>query len=495
MQLPSLLGHAAELFRIIRKSPQPADALASDYFRSKKYIGSKERRFLSEAVFAALRTMSAAGHCAAAGLRAVYEQAEAGQPNDESAPVDIVAAACLLGERLGAMNSTDVLSAVPGNAVGDETALCDALAQAWARATERPPEDGAGWCGAVREAWERLDTDATRIAGEGPANDEELGLLAVRCCVQPWMLKAWRDDPVHGRSWREVAAVAQSLIPSAPLCLRVNTMLMTRDEALRRLADQGVEAEPGAVSPAAVVCRRRVDIRRLDLVTGGALEVQDEASQLVAYAVAPEEDWTVLDACAGAGGKSLHLAVEQHDRGTVVASDIEFRRLKEIASRARRSGLSSIRVVPLPRSTRSDGEPPAELARYRDRCDAVVVDAPCSGMGTVRRMPLPKWRLTPELLARHTAKQRGVLATYAQCVRPGGVLVYSTCSIMPQENDEVVQAFLADHPEFEREPVVPLLERQGVRITKAAGQTLTLTPSEHGTDGFFIARMRRTGGL
>lgn len=498
MFLPSLFGHTAELFRIIRKSPQPADALASDYFRAKKYIGSKERRFISELVFAALRSHSVAEHCAAAGWdglaaeerdRAASAQTAVQSP-DAARVISVIAATCLLGESLGAVQSTQILAAIPG--IGDES-VQELVSNAWAQLMTLAPQSGQAWSTGVRAAWEQLEAGAADMMKKEELSEEETALLAVRCCVQPWMLRAWKDDIHNRRSWREVAELALSFIPSAPLSLRVNTMLMSRGEALDRLRGEGIDAEAGAVSPSAILCRRRVDIRQLDLTRSGVLEVQDEASQLVAFAAAPHDTGRLLDACAGAGGKSLHLAVLQHDRGEITASDIEFRRLKEVAHRARRAGLHSIRTVPLPKNTRSDGTLPAALKHLRERCDIVVVDAPCSGMGTVRRMPLPKWRLTPDLLARHAAKQRAVLDTYAACVRPGGVLIYSTCSVMPQENDEVVEAFLAGHDEFMPDPLAPVFGPANVNVVLSdpGRATVTLTPAVHGTDGFFVARMRR----
>lgn len=499
MYLPSLLGHTAELFRIIKKSPQPADALASTYFRSKKYIGSKERRFISELVFAALRAFSAAEHCAAAGWNALTDGERKQVQGAETAVraaeawefVGIVAAALLLGERVGALESSDVLARIPnGDAIAAD--MEQGIAQAWAAVFRVADGVGTAWVAGALAAWEALDRDAMALLEKEQLADNDIILLATRCCVQPWQLRAWKDDAWHKRSWRETAALALSLLPSAPLCLRVNTVQMQRDEALQHLRDAGIESKAGALSPVAIVCQQRVDIRQLELTKAGVWEVQDEASQMVAYGIAPEETWRVLDACAGAGGKALHIAAVQHDKGEVIASDIEFKRLKEVAHRAHRAGTRSIRVVPLPPKSRGDALP-NELAALRERCDAVIVDAPCSGMGTVRRMPLAKWRLTPEGAAKHAAKQRVVLQTYAQCVRSGGVLLYSTCSLMPVENDAVVQAFLAENPDFEAEPLQPALARAGVRVDglDAQAATLTLAPATHHTDGFFLARLRR----
>lgn len=500
MYLPSLLGHTAELFRIIKKSPQPADALASTYFRSKKYIGSKERRFVSEVVFAALRSFSAAEHCAAAGWAVLAsherEQAQTAETAVRAAEawefVGIIGAVLLLGERLGALQSRDVLSRIPGGDIADNHTVEESVAQAWASVFRMDESVGKAWVAGVLAAWKTVVEETERLLYKEHLAEQEVAALALRCCVQPWILQAWKDDAWHSRSWRDAAELAMSLLPSAPLCLRVNTVQMPREDALMYLREAGIEAEPGGVSPSAIVCQQRVDIRQLDLTKGGVWEVQDEASQIVAYSLAPEETWRVLDACAGAGGKALHIAAVQHDRGEITASDIEFKRLKEVAHRARRAGIRSIRVVPLPPKTRGDVLP-TELSHLRERCDAVVVDAPCSGMGTVRRMPLAKWRLTPEGAAKHAAKQKAVLQTYSQCVRSGGVLLYATCSLLPVENDAVVQAFLESNPDFEAEPLLPYFTQAGVHIhgLDAQAATLTLTPATHHTDGFFVGRLRR----
>ena len=155
----------------------------------------------------------------------------------------------------------------------------------------------------------------------------------------------------------------------------------------------------------------------------------------------------VLDACAGAGGKSLHLADLMQNRGTIVARDIEWRRLREIPKRARTAGVSIIDILPVERghgAKRSYGGSRDSEAPF----DLVLVDAPCSGMGTVRRLPMVKWRLQPDQLERYSRKQFSILREYADYVRPGGTLVYATCSILPSENEEVAQSFLKKHPDF-----------------------------------------------
>ncbi|MFN4985513.1 MAG: RsmB/NOP family class I SAM-dependent RNA methyltransferase [Ignavibacteria bacterium] len=397
MQLSSLLGHSAELVRIIRKSPQPGDAIASEYFRSKKYIGASDRRFISGLVFHTLRTLS---------LSEAIQQ--------HYALEDVVHGAHMLLEQ------------------------SDQIDQAW--------------------------------LGTLP--------LHVRSCTQEWLLestqKRWPQDAWH---------VWDAMKLSAPLVLRVNLRRASRDAVLKKLIEEGLNATSGELSPAAILIHQRVNLLQHPLYLNGIVEVQDEGSQLIGYACAPREDDLVFDACAGAGGKTLHIADLQNDHGRVIAHDIEWNRLKEIPKRAERAGVRSIKL---------------ETSKQRDQrglpqADIVLVDAPCSGLGTVRRLPTVKWRITSETLTRHARKQLQVLEQYAGLVAPGGILVYATCSIMPEENEGVVEQFLAAHPEFVPDPLAPCFAQHGVVIPGLddAQSTLQVDPFHHNTDGLFMARMRR----
>ena len=397
MQLESLLGHSSELVRIIQKSSQPADTIASEYFRSKKYIGASDRRFISGLVFHTLRTRSL---CEAVA--------------SHEGMTDIVHASHALMEK---------------------------------------GLDGLG-------SW----------TSELPEH--------VRVCTQDWLLERTRIR------WSGAAAVWQSMTSAAPLVLRVNLRRATRDRVLQHLHSENIDAIAGQLSPAAVIVNQRINLLQHPLYKGGIVEIQDEGSQLIGYACAPDEDDVILDACAGAGGKSLHLADLQMAKGRIVANDIEWNRLKEIGPRANRAGVRCIDVERMQ---------PGATVQDRRRFDIVLVDAPCSGLGTVRRMPMAKWRITPDTLDRHARKQRQVLEQYAPLVVKGGVLVYATCSIMPEENESVVHGFLSKHSEFSLEPLAPCFDRYGITSSVASDATgmLQLDPYHHGTDGLFMARMRR----
>ncbi len=457
MLFPSLVGHAAELYRIIWKSPQPADAIASEFFRSHKYIGSKERKFISETVFATLRMHSTATHIAEA-----HHIAPRKEPIPLEKEIKIILAGCLFGERIGAYSPLPLLNRSFVKNDG-EYSIEDLCKETLVARLEYSTQDATEWITATEQSFKELAEENSYTYW----------------CLPEWIAASWKN--------RDVAPLALSLLKSAPVCCRVNSRAISRQRALEELAKVPIVAAPSALSPDGIVLAGRDQLSQVELFKSGAIEVQDIGSQIIGYALAPEEDWTILDACAGAGGKSLHLAALQNDSGTIISTDIEFKRLRELDFRAKRAGFQSISTFILsPKNEKA-------LAQFIGRCDAVLVDAPCSGMGTARRMPMVKWRLTASLIAKLARKQVEILTEKSRYVRHGGVLVYATCSLMPQENEEVVNRFLKENDNFELEPLDTAFSSYGITIEgmeKDASMT-TLLPNVHGTDGFFIARMRR----
>jgi 16S rRNA (cytosine967-C5)-methyltransferase len=215
--------------------------------------------------------------------------------------------------------------------------------------------------------------------------------------------------------------------------------------------------------------------------------VQDEGSQLIGYALSPGPGEKVLDACAGAGGKTLHIADLTNGRASILATDMDFIRLRELGKRAYRAGIDSIKTQLIKSGKPIDIKNIGDNGLY----DSVLVDAPCSGIGTVRRMPMQKYRLNEALLEKHAKKQLEILNNYSQLVKDGGILVYSTCSLMPEENSGVVGKFLSLHPEFCADPLEPVFSEHGIKLMGLSenSNTLTLFPHIHGTDGFFMARL------
>jgi 16S rRNA (cytosine967-C5)-methyltransferase len=195
----------------------------------------------------------------------------------------------------------------------------------------------------------------------------------------------------------------------------------------------------------------------------------------------------VVDACAGAGGKTLQLAVQMKNRGDLYALDVEEGRMEDLRKRTRRAGVHNVRTQLIP----VDGpEVDTALAPLKGKADRVLVDAPCSGTGTLRRKPDARYRLTPEMLADHVARQKRLLERFSQLVKPGGRLIYGTCSVLPEENEAVVEDFLARHPDYTVRPVAEELGAElGAKVSK--GPYLRLAPHLHGTDGFFGAILVR----
>jgi 16S rRNA (cytosine967-C5)-methyltransferase len=274
----------------------------------------------------------------------------------------------------------------------------------------------------------------------------------------------------------------------APLTVRAN-LLKTDREALRaRLLGEGASARPTRHSPWGLVLDGHANAFALPSFQEGHFEIQDEGSQLVALAIGARPGWKVVDACAGAGGKALALAAEMHGKGSLFALDCDRDRLEEAKRRARRAGVHNLRSRHIP----PGAEAAAALADLAGQCDRVLVDAPCSGLGTLRRKPDGRWRLRPDDVARFAALQKELLLRFAGLVKPGGRLVYATCSVGSAENEEVAAFALREAPGLAPLPLAAALGEGLARALGAAGHTLQLLPHRHGTDGFFLAAFTRS---
>lgn len=302
---------------------------------------------------------------------------------------------------------------------------------------------------------------------------------AVRADLPDWL---WRQ--LETEQGAAVAMqIAQGMLSGAPLDLRVNLARTDRESALAALASSGLACAPTRYSPAGIRLEGKPAINRHPLFEQGLIEVQDEGSQLLAYLMAPRRGEMVADFCAGAGGKTLALAMLMRGTGRLYAMDVSPRRLHALAPRAARAGVSNIHPLALA------GEGDVRVKRLAGKLDRVLVDAPCSGFGTLRRNPDLKWRHGPDAIAELAQKQLRILRAAARLVKPGGRLVYATCSILEAENEAVVGQFVAGHPEFAAQSCGELLA--GQRIALAAGERLRLWPHLHGTDGFFAAALER----
>jgi 16S rRNA (cytosine967-C5)-methyltransferase len=281
----------------------------------------------------------------------------------------------------------------------------------------------------------------------------------------------------------ETLELAAVLNTPAPLDLRVNTIKANRDDVIAELAQAPIVAEPTPYAPLGLRIRRKPSLQNLPLFKSGAIEVQDEGSQVLAQLVGARRGEMVVDFCAGAGGKTLALGALMRNTGRLYAFDVSEKRLTKLKPRLARSGLSNVHPVVIAH------ERDAKVKRLAGKIDRVLVDAPCSGMGTLRRNPDVKWRQNLAGIAEMTEKQAAILDGAARLVKFGGRLVYATCSLLNEENDAIVEQFLATHPDFTLVPVHQVLAEQ--RIPLEMGDTLKMLPHKHDTDGFFAAVMER----
>jgi 16S rRNA (cytosine967-C5)-methyltransferase len=301
-------------------------------------------------------------------------------------------------------------------------------------------------------------------------------------------LPDWLAAPLQAMLGSEFAAWVASVDRPAPLDLRVNVVKARRDEVVARLRGEGVNASPTPYSPVGIRVDGKPSLQRSPVFSEGWVEVQDEGSQLLALLTGARRGETVVDFCAGAGGKTLALGAQMRDSGRLYAFDVSGHRLAQLKPRLARSGLAHVHP------TQIAHERDERVERLAGKVDRVLVDAPCTGIGTLRRHPDLKWRQTPALLAELGPRQRSILAAAARLVKPGGRLVYATCSVLEAENETVAADFDAAHgSSFERIGVLEPLERAQVSSahTLVHGPDLRLWTHRHGTDGFFAAAWRR----
>ncbi len=323
------------------------------------------------------------------------------------------------------------------------------------------------------------DPDGLIAAARRPRADYP---FAIRASLPDW----FAEDLLALLGPAEAAALAESLLAPAPLDLRCNTLKTDRAALQAALARAGHELHAAPLSPWGLRRTSRAGLFRTAEFAAGHFEIQDEGSQLIAPLLEPRRGERVVDYCAGAGGKTLHIAALLTNTGTIYACDTAQRRLDRLRERAARAGCDNLRILTLSGSTDT------RLKRLHGKIDRVLVDAPCSGTGTLRRSPDIKWRLDAQRVARLAHEAGQILADAARLVRPGGRLVYATCSLLPAENEDVITAFLASHPEFTALDTPAILARRAIPLPAGGeGPGLRLWPHRHGTDGFYAQALER----
>lgn len=401
-------------------------------FRRERSIGAQERRFLAETVYGLVRHLRRIDHCLASGSRRT------------ASPRDL--------DRLLALH-----------------VIGDALTPAQATAAS-PDVDWA----AVRHASDAIDT-ARR----------PLERLTLGAGLPDWLAERLLAD------WGERAVpLAMALNARAPMTIRANTLRGDRDALATALRADGLTVTPGALAPAALHVETRTNLFGLPAFKAGLFEAQDEGSQLLAElalaVLPPSARKLVIDVCAGAGGKSLALAAGMQNRGRVLATDVDGKKLEELRRRGRRAGVTNLQAQAI-----DDGAWPEAFVPVRGKADIVLVDAPCSGTGALRRNPEARFRLRAEDVTELTRTQQQILRNAIELARPGGFVVYATCSVLAAENQRVVAD--AVRAAAGRVRHVPLAEAWPAHAAAVGdGQDLIVTPDRHGTDGFYAAVLQRS---
>ncbi|HEY4663997.1 MAG TPA: RsmB/NOP family class I SAM-dependent RNA methyltransferase [Comamonas sp.] len=305
-------------------------------------------------------------------------------------------------------------------------------------------------------------------------------------------LPQWMADALQAQVGDQFEALAASMLEPAPLDLRVNALSAKRDAVQKELAAEGVKLQPTPFSPWGLRTDEKPALTKLAAFKDGRIEVQDEGSQLLALLLDAKRGEMVVDFCAGAGGKTLAIGAQMRNTGRLYAFDVSAHRLEALKPRLARSGLSNVHPAALAH------ERDERVKRLAGKIDRVLVDAPCSGLGTLRRNPDLKWRQDEKAVAELNEKQRSILSSAARMVKSGGRLVYATCSVLPEENERIAEAFQKAHPDFvplDAGEVLTQLKVENANGLCAGGETGTqyvrLWPHTHQTDGFFAAVWQR----
>ena len=324
------------------------------------------------------------------------------------------------------------------------------------------------------------ETERTALSGLKAAKSEFTGRLNTASELPQWLVERMQTQ----YSDEEIIAIGQSLSQAAPLDTRVNTIKGKREKVLAQLEADGFKAAATPFSPWGIRFQDKAAINKNALFLDGFLEVQDEGSQLLALISGAKRGEVVVDFCAGAGGKTLALAAMMNNTGRLYAMDVSEKRLANIKPRIARAGVGNITPQ------RLDHERDLRLKKLWNKADRVLVDAPCSGLGTLRRNPDLKYRQSNDSIDELVALQARILDSAAHLVKRGGYLIYATCSVLAEENQNQIQNFLSTHSEFSLVNCSDLLKSN--KIALDTGEFLQLNPATHHTDGFFAAVMQKS---
>ncbi len=425
---------AIELLAEIEATPRPAEAVIRSYFRKRRYAGAKDRRTVKQHVYDILRRQ--------ARLDWRLANTAAGQHSSPRARI------------------------IADLAVSNDLRL---------------PEIKALFNGEGYAPSTLSEAEQKTICALDPPLEDDL--------MPPWVrleFPEWMEGCLSALFGENLSREMAALNLEAPVDLRLNTMKTDRKEALKKLSEAGVEARTTLLSPIGIRMDKHLNLESIAEYRDGELEIQDEGSQLIALLCDVDCKMTVVDYCAGAGGKTLALAALMKGRGRVHAFDISEQRMKGMDQRLRRAEPGNVRKHVI--GSKSD-----EFSSLKGTADRVLVDVPCTSSGAWRRHPEAKWSLGRDTLNAMTTEQRAIMEKAETLVKPGGRLIYSTCSLLREENETMVEDFLDRHGDFRVLPINHIWPQTvGGDAPQASGPYLRLSPATTGTDGFFAAIMEKS---
>ncbi|TAK60977.1 MAG: hypothetical protein EPO24_06190 [Bacteroidetes bacterium] len=444
MKLASIVGHVLELCEIVENNTTPVDKIAWSFFKERHYLGSRDRAKIRAAVFGMQRNWRY--------IQAVAKEFYSSHSHDQMLPSGkerflplFIAHAYMAAEQ-----------------PFDE--ILKGLADVW----------GNHYPGVELSVYQQWLNEHAKDVGNSADIVERYG---IKHSFPDWMVRR-----LYEQYSNETEALLQGLNKMARITLRVNLHKISRKECQQRLLNEGVATTPTEHSPAGLIAEKRYDRMASSAFKEGLYEFQDEGSQLVSLIAHPKPNELVIDACAGGGGKTLHLNEMMNDTGKIIAVDVDMIRMKGLDARIRRSAIHNIELQTNETLNRQE---------LLGTADLVLVDAPCSGIGRIRRSPDIKWRLKESHVDLYPSKQKGILEQNADIVKQGGHLVYATCSLFKSENETVVLEFLSSRKEFIlRQPVERMTE---LGLQSEPDGFIRILPHRYPTDGFFIAVMEKTG--
>jgi len=442
----------------------PADKLLEGYFKSHRYIGSKDRGAIAELVYWVLRH------------KASLEWWIAKVEGDMHARAMVITALMLRKEF-----TVHELMAMTQDSQYSLPSLTPAEVKRCEKLTNPSPVSGGGREGVPQEKSSPVThplPNPPPETGEGITRNDMPDHVRLN-------YPEWLDAKLRESFGDKFEVAMRTLNEQAPTDLRVNTLKTTREELLAELRKEGFECEPGTFSPVGIRLAKRGPIFATPVFKLGHFEVQDEGSQMVAALVDAAPGHKVIDFCAGAGGKTLAMAAAMKNKGRVLAWDTSEKRLGQMKDRLKRAGVDNVQTHAI------TSEHDAFIKRHKETADRVLVDAPCSGTGTWRRNPDLKWRFTPQDLEEVMEVQQAILQSAVRLVKPGGRLVYATCSILKDENERQIERLLKTINNFRVVCARKVWDKNPINETDEVS-FLWVTPHEDGVDGFFGAVLERT---